>query len=226
MKTGDNQKMTLLMDQFAAWKVRNPPPVFKMENGDSVSLNVNWSGLTHINNVWQNEMVSGMQKALIGSFGIVFLMMVFLFRSFRWGFIAMLPLTLTIVLIYGVIGFTGKFYDMPIAVLSSLTLGLSIDFAIHFIESARVTFKRLNTVEGTMVEMFQSTAQAIWRNVLVVSVGFLPLFFASLVPYVTVGLFFFAIMLVSGITTLILLPAIIIKFCHRLPGFAVVPINL
>jgi len=221
MKTGDNQKMTSLMAQFEDWKLRNPPPVLNTENGESVSLNVNWSGLTHINNVWQNEMVTGMQNALIGSFGIVFLMMVFLFRSFRWGLIAMLPLTLTIVLIYGFIGFSGKFYDMPIAILSSLTLGLSIDFAIHFIESARVTFKRVRSVEGTMNEMFQSTAQAIWRNVLVVSVGFLPLFFASLVPYITVGSFFFAIMLVSGVSTLILLPAIIIKFCHRLPGFMV-----
>ena len=219
MKTGDNQKMSLLMQRFAEWKVQNPPPAIKNEAGQAVELQVNWSGLTHINNVWQNEMVNGMRNALIGSFGIVFLMMVFLFRSFRWGVIAMLPLTLTIVFIYGVIGFSGKFYDMPIAVLSSLTLGLSIDFAIHFIESARMTFKVQKSVEGTLQEMFQSTAQAIWRNVLVVSVGFMPLFFASLVPYVTVGSFFFMIMLVSGMTTLVLLPAIIIKFCNRLPGF-------
>lgn len=226
LKTGDNQKMTELMNRFAAWKAKNEPPVFTLDTGESVSLEVQWSGLTHINNVWQQEMVNGMRNALIGSFGIVFLMMVFLFRSFRWGVIAMLPLTLTIVLIYGVIGFTGKFYDMPIAVLSSLTLGLSIDFAIHFIESARTTFKKIHSVEGTMVEMYQSTAQAIWRNVLVVSVGFMPLFFASLVPYVTVGSFFFSIMLVSGITTLILLPAIISKFCHRLPGLMSAPIEI
>jgi hypothetical protein len=222
MKTGDNQKMTELMDKFAAWQIQNPAPQFSLENGDKVSLRVNWSGLTHINNIWQQEMVNGMRNALVGSFGIVFLMMVFLFRSVRWGFIAMLPLTLTIVLIYGAIGFSGKFYDMPIAVLSSLTLGLSIDFAIHFIESARVIFKSANNIGGTIKEMYQSTAQAIWRNVLVISVGFMPLFFASLVPYITVGSFFFAIMLVSGITTLILLPAIIIKFSHRLPGFQLV----
>ncbi|MFH2132724.1 MAG: efflux RND transporter permease subunit [bacterium] len=226
LKTGDNQKMTDLMNRFAEWQILHAPPTFTLANGNSVSLSVGWSGLTHINNVWQHEMVNGMRNALIGSFGIVFLMMVFLFRSIRWGVIAMLPLTLTIVLIYGVIGFTGKYYDMPIAVLSSLTLGLSIDFAIHFIESARTTFKTLHNVEATLKEMYQNTAQAIWRNVLVVSVGFMPLFFASLVPYVTVGLFFFAIMLVSGITTLILLPAIINKFCNRLPGMMSEPITI
>ena len=45
----------------------------------------------------------------------------------------MVPLTVTIGLIYGVIGLIGKDYDMPVAVLSSLSLGLSVDYAIHFL---------------------------------------------------------------------------------------------
>jgi hypothetical protein len=134
-------------------------------------------------------------------------------------FIAMLPLTITIMLIYGTIGFTGKFYDMPIAVLSSLTLGLSVDFAIHFIEHARTFNKELKSCQRTFGHIFSGTSQAIWRNVLVISVGFFPLFFAGLVPYITVGSFFFAIMLVSGITTLLLLPAIVRQFYKYLPGF-------
>jgi hypothetical protein len=73
--------------------------------------------------------------------------------------------------------------------------------------------------------MFRGTAQAIWRNVLVISIGFCPLFFAGLVPYVTVGSFFFAIMLVSGIVTLVLVPAIVNRFSSFLPGFRVVKSN-
>ena len=49
----------------------------------------------------------------------------------------MVPLTITITFTYGMIGLAGKDYDMPVAVLSSLTLGLSVDFAIHFLERAR-----------------------------------------------------------------------------------------
>ncbi len=172
-----------------------------------------------INNVWQEEMVEGMMMALVGSFIVVFFMMLILFRSFGWAIMAMLPLTITITLIYGVIGFTGKFYDMPIAILSSLTLGLAIDFAIHFIEHARVYNKRLKNFDKTYEEIFNGTAQAIWRNVLVISIGFGPLFFAGLVPYLTVGSFFFAIMLTSGITTLIVMPAALKVFHRYLPGF-------
>ncbi len=42
-----------------------------------------------------------------------------------------------ILLVYGANGFSGKDYDMPIAVLSSLMLGVAIDFAIHFIQRYR-----------------------------------------------------------------------------------------
>ena len=220
LKNGDNQTMNLLMAEFAGFMRANPPPVLSVPGATPAPLSIRWSGLTHINSVWQEQMVSGMVNALAGAYLVVFVMMTLLFRSLRWGLLAMLPPTLTIVMIYGAIGLSGKFYDMPIAVLSSLTLGLSVDFAIHFIEGARQIHARLRgSVLDTLQELFQGTGRAIWRNVLVVSVGFMPLFFATLMTYVTVGAFFFAIMLVSGITTLILLSAILMLFHPWLPGF-------
>jgi predicted RND superfamily exporter protein len=217
--SGDNQDMQTVMNALEDFMEKNPAPVIEDGKGGKIPLEINWSGLVYINNAWQAEMVKGMSMGLLGSFVIVFFMMFFLFRSIKWAAIAMLPLTLTIMMIYGFIGLTGRFYDMPIAVLSSLTLGLSIDFAIHFIEHARMFNKELKQTRKTFDELFNGTAQAIWRNVLVISVGFSPLFFAGLVPYKTVGAFFFAIMLVSGIATLILLPAVLRLFSRYLPGF-------
>ncbi len=210
LKSGDNQNMQRLMIALENFQKTNPPPG---------KLELKWSGLVYINNVWQDSMVKGMGMSLIGSFIIVLFMMIFLFRSLSWGLIAMLPLTITIAGIYGMIGFAGKFYDMPIAVLSSLTLGLSIDFAIHFIEHARVVNRKNNDYKLTIEDLFGGTAQAIWRNILVIAIGFVPLFFARLVPYMTVGSFFFAIMLISGVTTLIIMPSLIKLFHKYLPDF-------
>ncbi len=218
-KSGDNQNMLTVLDAFKKFQKENPAPVLKDAEGNEYPLQVKWSGIMQINNVWQAEMVTGMMEALTGSFIIVLIMMVVLFRSIKWAFIAMLPLSITILFIYGAIGFTGKFYDMPIAVLSSLTLGLSVDFAIHFIEHVRMYNNRNKNFEMSFNQMFDGTAQAIWRNVLVISIGFLPLFFAGLVPYLTVGSFFFAIMLVSGVTTLILMPSILKITYKYLPSF-------
>merc|ERR1711916_414606 len=104
------------------------------------------------------NMVAGMLDSLLGAFVMVFIMMVVLFRSFVFGILAMLPLTITITFIYGAIGLVGKDYDMPIAVLSALTLGLSVDFAIHFLERARATFNDTQSVKQTMALMFEEPA--------------------------------------------------------------------
>ena len=57
--------------------------------------------------------------------------------------------------------------------------------------------------------MFGEPARAIFRNVIVIAVGFTPLLFAPLRPYITVGFFLAAILFVSGTGTLILLPALV-----------------
>jgi hypothetical protein len=161
-------------------------------------------------------MVNGMLKALLGSFVVVFLMMLVLFRSVPWAILAMLPLSVTISFIYGLIGLVGKAYDMPIAVLSALTLGLSVDFAIHFLQRARASYRETGDWKRTVEQLFAEPARAITRNAVVIAVGFLPLVASPLMPYATVGLFLSGIMLVSGLVTLILLPGIMQLLRNRL----------
>ena len=166
-----------------------------------------WAGKTFINVVWQTAMVEGMMWSLLGAFVAVFAMMAALFRSLRLGLIAMLPLSTTILAVYGLIGWIGKDYDMPIAVLSSLTLGLSVDFAIHFIQRMRTLVAETGSFEAASKLAFEEPARAIARNAIVIALGFTPLFFAPLMPYITVGAFMASIMAISGAATLLLLPA-------------------
>ncbi|MFH1767866.1 MAG: efflux RND transporter permease subunit, partial [Candidatus Omnitrophota bacterium] len=200
LKSGDNKDMGKVIRQVDDYFNSHKAP-FEFKSG--------WAGLTYINLVWQNKMVRGMLNNFLGSFIIVFFMMTFLFRSPLRGLISMMPLMITILFIYSLLGFFGKDYDMPVAVLSALTLGLSVDFAIHFIQRAREIFQEEKGWDKTAHLMFGGPARAITRNTLVIAIGFLPLLIAPLVPYRTVGFFMFTIMFVSSIATLIILPAII-----------------
>ncbi|WP_415891961.1 efflux RND transporter permease subunit [Neptuniibacter sp. PT8_73] len=200
LRSGDNQDMSQVIELVDRFVSENPLPL---------GVEMNWAGLTYINVVWQEQMVNGMLNSLISAFFMVLLMMVVLFRSIKIGLLAMLPLTVTILFIYGLIGFIGKDYDMPIAVLSALTLGLSVDFAIHFLERCRAIYRRTGNWPKTVNEVYQGPARAISRNAVVVAVGFTPLLFAPLVPYITVGFFLALIMSISAIVTVILLPAVI-----------------
>jgi len=204
LTSGDNKDMEKVVKAADEFFAENPPPA---------PLQHNWAGLTYINTVWQNKMVWGMLQSL----------MAVLFRSPLWGIVCMIPLLVTIAVIYGVIGLVGKDYDMPVAVLSALTLGMAVDFAIHFLERARASFAETGSWKASSAVMFGEPAQAISRNVAVIAIGFLPLLAATLVPYKTVGIFLCAIMALSGAVTLIVLPAIVRVFEKRLFRVAAAP---
>ncbi len=200
LTSGDNQHMSQVIALVDSYIRQHPLPA---------GLEQNWAGKAYLNVIWQDAMVSGMLDSLLSSFAVVFLMMVVLFRSLKYGILAMLPLTFTITFIYGLIGWVGKDYDMPIAVLSALTLGLSVDFAIHFLERFREFHKQFGSVTEALQAMYEEPGRAITRNAIVIAAGFTPLLLAPLVPYITVGVFLASIMAASALTTLMLLPALL-----------------
>ncbi len=202
LKSGDNRDMSKVVKYVNNYIAKHPLPAQLVPYGK-------WFGLTYINVIWQQRMVSGMLQAFLGSFLVVFILMTILFRSALWGFLSMVPLTITIAAIYGVVGLIGKDYDMPVAVLSSMSLGLAVDFAIHFLARGRVMYNHYGNWAKTVPQIFGEPARAITRNIIVIATGFLPLLLAPLVPYRTVGILLASILMVAGVATLLLLPALV-----------------
>ena len=198
LNSGDNRDMTAVIGAVNAFMTANPPPA---------ALTASWFGLTYINVIWQEKMVTGMLGSIAGSFLTVLVLMIILLRSTAWGLLAMVPLSATMLLIYGVLGLAGKSYDMPVAVLSSLSIGLAVDFTIHFLVRIRHFMSQTRSSLRSHDLAFGQPAVAISRNVLVVAIGFLPLLFAPLVPYQTVGTLIATILCASGIATLLIVPA-------------------
>lgn len=207
LKSGDNLDMQQVVDRVENYVADHPPPG---------AVTMDWFGLTYVNVIWQNKMVTGMLSSIVGSFLAVWLLMIILLRSWVWGLIAMLPLSATILIIYGLLGLTGTPFDMPIAVLSSLSIGLAVDFTIHFLVRIRHIMSQTNSAEMSLKLMYGEPALAIWRNMVVVAIGFLPLLLSPLVPYQTVGKLIAIILSVSGIATLVLLPSILGLWRERL----------
>lgn len=198
MENGDNLAMRALEDDVSHYLAVNKPPS---------SLASGWFGLTYLNAVWQDRMVSGMLNALIGSFIAVFLLLMVLFRSVSWAVVSMVPLTFAIGGIYGAIGWIGRDFDMPIAVLSTLSLGLAVDFAIHFV--SRIRDSAAASLREKLLDVYQEPARAIERNTIVLGVGFLPLVLSPLIPYRTVGILIPTIIGISAIATLLVLGAML-----------------
>ncbi len=199
-QSGDSTRTEAAVNAIQSYIENNKPPV---------ALSYQFAGLHYINYVFQGKMFWGMLGSLAGSYVIVLAMMIVLFRSVTWGFLCMIPLTLTIMFMYGALGFLGLDYDMPVAVLGAISLGIAVDFAIHFLERSRQITSETGSWAKTAPRMFGEPARAISRNVIIIALGFLPMLVAALVPYKTTGILLFSILTISGLVTLVLLPALL-----------------
>lgn len=221
LKTWDAGAMEEVIKVADEYKKQNPLP-----------LKLKPAGIAYFNLIWNNEVLWDMMKGFVLALIVVFVILVFNFRSFKWAVVSYVPLVFTILLIYGVIGFSGKRFDMPISVLSCLSLGMAVDFAIHFVsrlrqrivESSELRVQSLGQQEtkisqpptpnsSLITDALLWTAarpgKGIMRNAVLFTSAFSVMMFAPLTPYITVGAFIVSMMMLSAIMTIIYLPALI-----------------
>ncbi|MBI5189978.1 MAG: MMPL family transporter [Nitrospirae bacterium] len=201
LKTWDAQAMREVINAVEQYKKANPTP-----------MELKPSGIAYFNLVWNDEVLWDMVKGFILALIVVFCILALDFRSFKWAVIGYTPLLFTILLLYGVVGFVGKDFDMPISVLSCLSLGMAVDFAIHFVSRLRQRLKETAGSEplgDALLWTAGRPGKGIMRNAVLFAASFAVMIFAPLTPYITVGAFIVCMMMLSAIMTIIYLPALI-----------------
>jgi hypothetical protein len=167
------------------------------------------AGIAYFNMVWNDEVLWGMVTSFMAGLGLVLLLLVLETRSLLWGTLSFLPLFFTIAVIYGIVGLAGKDFDMPVAVLSTLSLGLAIDFAVHFVGRFQLRYQERSRLEDSLVWTVARPGKGIFRNAVLFALGFLVMVFADLTPYISVGVLMAAIMLLSSVASVVYLPVLI-----------------
>jgi predicted RND superfamily exporter protein len=200
LKTWDAQAIKSVIEAADEYKKTNPSP-----------MDLKPSGIAYFNLVWNHEVLWDMVKGFVLALIVVFGILAFDFRSIKWAIVGYTPLLFTILLIYGVVGFTGKDFDMPISVLSTLSLGMAVDFAIHFVSRLRQRLKEApdESLSDALLWTAARPGKGIMRNAILFAASFAVMMFAPLTPYITVGAFIVSMMLLSAIMTLIYLPALV-----------------
>jgi len=207
LKTWDSAAMESVIRATEEYQRANP-----------TTLELKPAGIAYFNVVWNHEVVWDMVKGFLLALVVVFLILAFNFRSVKWALVGCVPLLFTILLIYGVVGFAGKDFDMPISVLSSLSLGMAVDFSIHFIsrlrqrlgETGAAASRDLSALKEALHWTAVRPGKGIMRNAVLFAVAFSVMLFSPLTPYITVGAFIVSMMLLSALLTLLYLPALIV----------------
>ena len=162
-----------------------------------------------------DHVVNGQITSLSLSLGLVAIMVGFLFRSFVAGLIAAVPLTLAMLMLFGLMGYTGIELNISTAMLSSIMIGVGVDYTIHFLWRYKDERNRgLDPVQAVRTTLTTS-GRGIVFNALSIIVGFAVLMLSAFLP-----VRFFGILVVVSIGAcllgaLVFVPTMVLLFRPR-----------
>ncbi|VAW30344.1 hypothetical protein MNBD_BACTEROID07-1966 [hydrothermal vent metagenome] len=153
-----------------------------------------------------NSQIASLIIATIFVIGIVSLIL----WSFTKGLLASIPIAVSVVILFGVMGLTNIPLNMGTVLVASIAMGIGIDYSIHFISHFNDGLKSGLSIEEAISATMKMSGKAILINVGSVSGGFLVLVFSNLVPMQYFGILVSLSMLSSSLGALTLLPVILI----------------
>ena len=194
-----SEKRQVLVDNIDRYiRKTNSPLVTFVQAGPLLSMQ-------HLDHSLLQSQVMSLVLALI----MVFVCVIFLLHSFLGGLIGLIPISFTLVTIFGFMGFFRIPLDIATVLVGSVAVGTGIDYTIHFISRFRKELATGKTKAMALELTLQTTGKAILINVATVMTGFLVLVFASLIPLQRFGILVAITTLGSGLGAITILPAII-----------------
>ncbi|MDP8256385.1 MAG: MMPL family transporter [Candidatus Alcyoniella australis] len=126
--------------------------------------------------------VNGQVRSLLLSLLMIMLCAALFMRSLRAGLLALGPLALAVVMVLGIMGFLGIELNMVTAMLTSIVVGVGVDYTVHYLWRYREERRSGANVEQAAVTTATTTGLGIVTNALSVIVGFAVLLTSNFVP--------------------------------------------
>jgi len=164
--------------------------------------------------------IRGQVESMLTSTVVVYLLVALILRSLTAGLLGILPLLLCILMNFGIMGLADVALMMGTATIASVALGIGIDYAIHYLNMARIRVRAGDDTMQALEESAGTAGRAILYNAAAVGFGFLVLVFSAFKGDIYFGTFITLTMFTASVATLTLLPCLI---CTFRPAFLTKP---
>jgi predicted RND superfamily exporter protein len=154
--------------------------------------------------VVQSQMVS-----MILSLALVFVILAIFYRSAIAGLIGLAPLSVSILINFGVMGLAGIKLNIGTAMVASIAVGTGIDYTIHYMAAYHHEYLLTGGKGDFMRRTFLTSGKAILFNAVSVGAGFAVLGLSQFVILANLGLLIALTMGTSAVVALTLLPALL-----------------
>jgi len=147
-----------------------------------LGITLNYAGSGYKGLVFTDLILEGQIMSLILSLIIIIVLISVMFKNIKIGLIASAPIILTALISFGIMGFMNIPLNTTTALLSSIAIGIGIDYAVHFLEQYRLNAKITNDKMVAAQKTMAHSGRAIIYNAIVVIAGFLVLLFSVFPP--------------------------------------------
>ena len=160
-----------------------------------------------------NFIVKGLGESIFWAFLLIAICMIFLFRSFPILICSLIPNIVPLFITAGIMGWTSVSLKPSTVLVFSVALGIAIDVTIRFLVNYKQELPHLNyQVHTTLVQTIKHTGISIIYTSLVLVAGFIIFCFSDFGGTKALGWLTSITLVVSTLTNLVLLPALIKSF--------------
>ena len=183
---------------------------------DSSKYNIQMTGSSVTFLEGSNFIVKGLSESIFWAFLLIAICMIFLFRSFPILMCSLIPNMVPLLVTAGIMGWMGVTLKPSTVLVFSVALGIAIDVTIRFLINYKQELPRLhNQVNNTLMQTIRQTGISIIYTSLVLIAGFVIFCFSDFGGTKALGWLTSLTLLVSTLTNLILLPALIKTFIKQ-----------
>ena len=151
-------------------------------------IRANLSGRVNVDYHWIKSLGENHAASIVISLLLVWAMAALSMRSIVAGLYTLIPVALSILLIYAVMGYFGIWLGVGTSMFAAIAIGLGVDFAVHTIERLIVLIKdKGNSINEAISTLYPSTGRALFFNFLALALGFGVLITSEVVPLIRFG---------------------------------------
>ena len=169
-------------------------------------------GYSLVEKEMSESIVSGQYYSLLFAFLAIFILLAIIFKSISAGLLGSLPLLFAVVCTFGFMGWSGIKLDIVTALLSSVSIGLGVDFTIHMFWRMKSEISSGREYREAAVTALRTAGRGITINALSVMLGFSILFLSSFPIIKSFALLIILSLLFCLVSSLLLVPAICVIF--------------
>lgn len=164
--------------------------------------------LTGVPVIW-DDMARLVLRAQFGSLALAFFLvaaMLFIaYRRVRETLVSLAPLALTVAVLLGFIAASGIQLNLVTAIVSSIVLGVGIDYAIHFI--AAIDYARAEG-PGYVLRAVDKAGRPIVANALGIAIGLTGLWLSPFAIHGNISMIMWVSMTTAALSALVVIPAL------------------